>query len=38
MTHNDVLRRIRYIFDFDDNNKAAQNLAFSWTVKSFYEF
>ena len=32
-----ILNAPNYVIDFDDNNKAAQNLAFSWTVKSFYE-
>jgi uncharacterized protein (DUF1800 family) len=32
-----ILNAPNYVIDFDDNNKAAQNLAVSWTVKSFYE-
>ena len=32
-----ILNAPNYVIDFDDNNKAAQNLAFNWTVKSFYE-
>jgi len=32
-----ILNAPNYVIDFDDNNKAAQNLAFNWTYKSFYE-
>jgi len=32
-----ILNAPNYVIDFDDNNKAAQSLAFNWTEKSFYE-